>query len=588
MVKKKLFRQIYIPSVLLTSLVLFALAVYSSSKFREFYYEQVVHELDSQAQLLTSQVKDYLNKKQFNELDKFCKEQGKLTGTRITVVLLDGTVVAESNRDARSMSNHSDRVEIRQAFEEGFGQANRTSGTERVHTSYVARKVSYGDGESAVLRTSVTMYSIEKVFDEIYVKILLGAILAIITLGLLSIIIIRKITHPIADICQVAKNFAAGSLENRAPNCDIDEINDLSNIMNDMATQLDSRIKAITQQRNETETIFASMSEGLLAIDSERRLININKSAADIFGIDAKQVLKNDIGFIIRKTELIDFIEQTFGSDTKTETEITVPGQTDRHLLLHGAKYQVKNDENGVIIVIADITKLKRLENIRKEFVANVSHELKTPITAIRGFVETLQDGAISEPGQADKFLGIISRQTDRMHALIEDLLSLSRLEDNTSAGEITFNKISLFELFNEVVETQSSRANDKEINFVINCREDFEVTANKALLTQAVANLVDNAVKYSPEKSSIEISAQQVNNKAEISVKDTGCGIPSDHHERLFERFYVVDKSRSRKLGGTGLGLAIVKHITRTHKGNVSIDSSPGKGSTFTISLPN
>ena len=587
MVKKKLFRQIYIPTVILTTIVLFVLAQYTTKKFREFYFEQVIHELDSQSSLLASHVSDFLTNKKFTELDEFCKKQGKLIGTRITVVLQDGSVVAESNRDVHVMVNHSDRIEIQQAFQEGYGQANRPSGTENVRTSYVARKITYGNDENAVLRTSIRTFSIEKVFEAIYVKILFGAVLAIVTLGLLSIVIIRKITRPIGEISYVAKEFANGNLQNRAPNCDIDEINDLANTINDMAAQLDSRIKDITQQKNETQTIFSSMTEGLLAIDGERRLININKAAADIFGIDVEQVLKNDIGFVIRKTELVDFVEDTFDSDGNTETEITVTGHNDHHLLLHGAKFKVRADEYGVIIVIADITKLKHLENIRKEFVANVSHELKTPITAIRGFVETLQDGAISDGEQAEKFLNIISRQTDRMHALIEDLLSLSRLEDNSVSNEISFQNEHICDIFNEIVETQSSMTESRNIQFVVDCDENYTIKCNKPLIIQAITNLVDNALKYSSDESVIELIAKAENGKNIIAVKDNGCGIPSMHHERLFERFYVVDKSRSRKLGGTGLGLAIVKHIARAHKGSVDLKSSPGTGSTFTIILP-
>ena len=587
MVKKKLFRQIYIPSVLLTGIVLFALASYTTGKFRDFYYDQIMDELNSQGQLLSSQISDFLINNKFTDLDQFCKDQGNLIGTRITVILQDGTVVAESNRDTREMSNHGDRIEIQEAFNSGTGKVIRPSGTENTRTSYFARRIEYGENDYAVLRTSLKTMSIERVFKEIYIKVFLGAIFSIAILGLLSILIIRKITLPITEISYVAKEFANGNLQNRAPNCDIEEINDLANIINDMASQLDKRIKSITQQKNETETIFASMSEGLLAIDSNRHLININKSAADIFGIDAKQVLKNDIGIVIRKAELIDFVEQTFTSKEHTETEITVTGKQDHNLLLHGAKYKIRGDKNGVIIVIADITKLKRLENIRKEFVANVSHELKTPITAIRGFVETLQDGAISDGEQAEKFLGIISRQTDRMHALIEDLLSLSRLEDSSVNGEMTFKPENVLSIFNDIIEMQMSAAENKHISFSISCDDNITVRANKPLLIQAITNLVDNAIKYSPEESTIELFAEEYNGQKYISVKDNGCGIPTIHHARLFERFYVVDKSRSRKLGGTGLGLAIVKHIARVHKGTVNLESIPGTGSKFFIVLP-
>ncbi len=587
MAKKKLFSQLYLPLLVLMAAVLVALAGFSISSIRNFYYNQINNELSRSAKILKEPVKNFLSENRYSELDAYCKRQGKLTGLRITVVLPEGTVVAESERDPREMASHKDRVEIVEALKVGESTSTRQSGTQNAETMYVAIRVDYNDGDSAVLRTSLTLLTISNIFENILTKISLGAITAIVTMALLSIVILNKFTKPLAEICLVARSFANGNLTSRAPQSEIDELNDLSAGLNDMASQLDSRIKTIIQQRNETETIFNNMSEGLLAINNERKLININQAAADIFDIDVEHVLKNDIAIVIRKTELIEFVEHTFNSGEGTETEITIPGKSDRHLLLRGAAYDIKGDEAGVIIVISDITRLKILENIRKEFVANVSHELKTPITAIRGFVETLQDGAIDDKEQAEKFLDIISRQTERMHALIEDLLSLSRLEHSVTSDEISFDGVFISELFEDILDTFETRANDKNIQISINCNEHLKIHGNKALLVQALGNLVDNALKYSPESGNIDIFAVQEGPDVYISVKDEGCGIPADHHERLFERFYVVDKSRSRKLGGTGLGLAIVKHIARIHKGNVSVQSSPGNGSIFTITLP-
>ncbi len=587
MVKKKLFLQLYMPSLILTAIVLFALASFSINAIRDFYYNQVSEELFTYARVLEEPVSNFLNEKKFEQLDTYCKSQGKLTGNRITVILPDGKVVAESNRSVRDMASHKDRVEIVGALREGKSTSTRPSGTENADTMYVAIRLEHGDHQFAVLRTSLTLLSVEKVFNNILSKITLGVIAAIIIMAVSSIVILAKITKPLAKICTVAGNFASGNLTSRAPACEIEELNALSTVLNDMAGQLDSRIKTIVEQRNETEAIFNNMSEGLLAINSNRQLININNAAADIFNIDVENALKHDIAVVIRKAELIDFVQHTFQSSFSTETEITVPGKTDRHLLIHGAKYEQKGEETGVIIVVADITRLKRLENLRKEFVANVSHELKTPITAIRGFVETLQDGAIDDKEQAAKFLDIIARQSERMHALIEDLLSLSRLEHNNSANEITFDDVNIADMLNDITEMFNSRLAERNISVNIDCEDNLSIRANKALLIQAVSNLLDNAIKYSPENDSIDLFTDIDDNELFLNVRDNGCGIPSDHHDRLFERFYVVDKSRSRKLGGTGLGLAIVKHIARVHNGNVTVNSTAGKGSTFTIIIP-
>lgn len=587
MAKKKLFLQLYMPSLILTAAVLFTLAWFSITEIEKFYYSQVRQELLDFSKIHNEPISNFLSQKKFSELDEYCKKQGKLVGKRITVVLPDGKVVGETNKDIRDMASHKDRVEIVEALRDGQSASTRPSGTENTDTMYVAIRISYGESDFAVLRSSLTLMSVDKVFNHIISKITMGAFAAIVIMAISSIIILGKITKPLAKICAVAVEFAKGELSSRAPACEIEELNALSVVLNDMAGQLDSRINTITEQRNETETIFNNMSEGLLAIDSNKRLININKAAADIFNIEAEHVLKHDIAVVIRKTELIDFINSTFNSIVPTETEITVPGKQDRHLLVHGARYEQKGGKNGVVIVIADITRLKRLENLRKEFVANVSHELKTPITAIRGFVETLQEGALDDTEQAKKFMGIIARHTDRMHSLIEDLLSLSRLEHSNSSNEITFDKVEISGLFEDIVDTYESRISARNIKIDIICDEALEVRGNKILLTQAIGNLLDNAIKYSPEGGKIELSAHIESGEVFINVKDNGCGIPADHHMRLFERFYVVDKSRSRKLGGTGLGLAIVKHIARIHKGNVSVKSSSGNGSTFTIILP-
>ena len=239
------------------------------------------------------------------------------------------------------------------------------------------------------------------------------------------------------------------------------------------------------------------------------------------------------------------------------------------------------------VIMLNDTTKIRRLENIRKDFVANVSHELKTPITSIKGFVETLLDGSVKDPAQIRQFLEIISKHTQRLDAIVDDLLSLSRLEENKSRRDIVFNKVYLKSILAAAIELSNIKVSQKQITINLNCLDDFKINANTLLLEQAVFNLIDNAIKYSEPDNTIKITAQESEKEILISVQDNGCGIEQKHLSRLFERFYVVDKSRSRKLGGTGLGLSIVKHIAQLHKGSVSVESTPGKGSTFTIHLP-
>ncbi|OGP63333.1 MAG: hypothetical protein A2169_00875 [Deltaproteobacteria bacterium RBG_13_47_9] len=239
------------------------------------------------------------------------------------------------------------------------------------------------------------------------------------------------------------------------------------------------------------------------------------------------------------------------------------------------------------MIVISDMTRIRRLESLRRDFVANVSHELRTPITSIKGFVETLQEGAITEPKEAERFLQIIARHSDRLNAIVEDLLTLSSLEESSEQRKIAFEITPVQPVLASVIELSSVKAEEKNITIDLDCEKDIQAKINPALLEQAVLNLVDNAVKYSEAGSQIQIRVHKADERIAILVQDHGCGIAKRHQERIFERFYVVDKSRSRKLGGTGLGLAIVKHITEVHGGYVTVESMPGEGSTFIMYLP-
>ena len=242
---------------------------------------------------------------------------------------------------------------------------------------------------------------------------------------------------------------------------------------------------------------------------------------------------------------------------------------------------------SGAILIFNDVTRFRRLENIRKDFVANVSHELKTPITSIKGFAETLLDGSVKDPAQIRQFLEIISKHTQRLDAIVDDLLSLSRLEESRSKRDFVLKKVYLKSILSAATELSDIKARQKQITINLNCLDDVKVNANTLLLEQAVFNLIDNAIKYSEPDNTIKITAQESETELLISIQDSGCGIEQKHLARIFERFYVVDKSRSRKLGGTGLGLAIVKHIAQIHSGSVTVESTSGKGSTFTIHLP-
>ena len=330
------------------------------------------------------------------------------------------------------------------------------------------------------------------------------------------------------------------------------------------------------------------MVEGIIAISHEKKIITLNRTAAECIGIGLEQSVGKNIHGLINHEPLMDFIHLALDSETPIEGEIEIDGESKRDFQAKGAALMDSEEcQLGAVVVLNDITRIRRLENIRSEFVANVSHELKTPITSIKGYVETLLDGALNDEENAERFLTTILKQTDRLNAIIEDLLSLSRIEKENKHDAIELTLQPLTPIILSSVDCCRQKANEKNISIVTNTTSTITINANTQLLEQAIINLIDNAIKYSGENEEIHVDWREENHCVIIEVKDQGVGIAEEHIPRLFERFYRIDKARSRKLGGTGLGLSIVKHIANAHKGSISVESQLGKGSTFSILIP-
>jgi two-component system phosphate regulon sensor histidine kinase PhoR len=330
------------------------------------------------------------------------------------------------------------------------------------------------------------------------------------------------------------------------------------------------------------------MAEGVLAVDNKGRIVSMNPAAARLLGIDPAQAQNRHMEEVIRNVDLQEFVRQTLAGVPPAEADISLPINGGRSFRLHGAALtDARGRRSGAVIVLNDMTRIRRLEAVRRDFVANVSHELKTPVTSIQGFVEALVEGGIQDPTQVQRYLGIIARHTSRLNGIIEDLLTLSRLEEAGELRALNFAIGPIKPVIEEAIDLSGVKADEKQMTIDLTCADEIEARINPPLLEQAVINLLDNSIKYSPERSPIHVAVRQRDAEVSITVTDEGCGIPPEHLPRIFERFYVVDKSRSRKLGGTGLGLAIVKHIAQAHGGRVAVESTPGKGSTFTIYLP-
>jgi two-component system phosphate regulon sensor histidine kinase PhoR len=587
--------QLYLSYLLLVAVPICFTTLYASRHFKKFFTERTIEDLKSRSLLIGSQVQEHMAKSMTNDIDSLCKALARRVMTRFTVIAPSGKVIGDSEKDPDSMENHGDRPEVIGALSGEIGISDRFSATLKEPMVYVATPVYVRGAVAAAVRTAIPSMTLRAALNRFYGNIGLAALITALLAALVSYVVSRKINAPIAEMKAGAQRFAAGDFGYKVRLSGFQEMEQLAETLNDMARRLGSTIDMITEQKNRLDAVLSSMIEGVIAIDAQERVITLNRSAAALFGIDPKIAAGKLIGEALRNIEVQDFLHATLSSAIPVECELTLTAgsakeDADHVLQLHGTALRDAHRASiGALMVVNDITRIKKLENIRKDFVANVSHELRTPLTSIKGFVETLASGAIDNKEEAVRFIGIIAGQVDRLNTIVEDLLSLSRIEREAERSGVELAFGSVQPVVAAAVDACRHEASKKNITISFSCDATVVANMEKTLLEQAIVNLIDNAVKYSEGNTSITVTG--ANNAAAgevtISVADQGIGIPAEHLERIFERFYRVDKARSRKLGGTGLGLSIVKHIVSAHNGGVTVESIVGKGSTFTIHLP-
>ena len=417
--------------------------------------------------------------------------------------------------------------------------------------------------------------------------LLVGAVVLTVLAAGAGLVSSARISRSLQVMRASAEHLAAGDFSHQIRIPDTPEMGNLAATLNNMAAQLEDQISVVTQQRNEQEAILVSMQEGVLALDPQAHVIAMNPAAEALLAVSAAQARGRTVQEVIRNVGLQRLLTDAMSKAEPTAGEIVLRGDAER--FLQGTATALRNAAGrdlGMLVVLNDITQIRRLENIRRDFVANVSHELKTPITSIKGFVETLRDGALDDRPQAERFLGIVARHADRLHAIIADLLSLSRMEQSNQIADIPRPEVQLHPIVEAAVLDCSAKAAARQVTVVPSCAPGLRVKANAPLLEQAIVNLLDNAISYSNPDGTVWLTARQANGEIRIDVRDEGIGIAPEHVPRIFERFYRTDKARDRASGGTGLGLAIVKHIAQIHDGQVSVASEVGQGSTFSLHL--
>ena len=583
----KLF--IYLPLFLLLAVALLLFAVYRQAvKLEEGYFETVRSGLAARDFLMREPIREYIRRNEYEKLRAYCANAAKQMNIRVTVIDGNGKILAESENDPHFMENHLERPEIASALAGTASGATRYSSTLATDMSYYAMPISV-DGKNYCIRTAVGSARLGILLKQVFRTILLAGIIGALVAAGLAFYLFRLVTHPLDELRHAAEKVAHGDYDVSLPVPANGEIRMLAVALNSMSEELKAKLAKITREKNERDAILSSMTEGVILVKGSGIIKRWNRAAETMFRFTGAGERELSFAAVTGSRELIRLTEEAKNTEGICEAELTLnmPDGPRSFIARAGRLNLGEKRRPGVLLVLTDITVIRKLEEFRRDFIADVSHEIKTPLTSIVAAVETLENARGDQEAQA-RFLKIITQQATRLNALVQDILSLSNLEHKrlSSAGEM--QELSIEGVLREAVELCRPRAEEKNIRLNLEITDGMTAHADARLLEQAVVNLIDNAVKYSDENSEVKISLRRMEGDlARIDVTDHGIGIAKEHQERVFERFYRVDKARSRKLGGTGLGLAIVKHVALFHGGKAGVVSEPGKGSDFYIQFP-
>ncbi|MEW6409903.1 MAG: ATP-binding protein [Nitrospirota bacterium] len=606
MTKKSLLWKLIIFYIGITSAVLIFTQIYITGAIERYFIDITAEKLREHARLISHHLSTLKIPIDYQSQVVLFK---KMTDARITVIAPDGRVIADTDESPEGMENHLMRPEIQDAIQTGVGRSIRHSSTVRKDMLYVA--VTFGsskESQGGILRLSMTLTVVKDTINTIGVRVALASAAGLLALFTVSVLFSRSITSGIRDIVSFSRKIASGDLKHRLIKDTEDELGMLKENLNLMASDLTEKISTINRERLRFEAVLKGMIDGLLLIDRKGIVVLANESFYRLFNISDSIEGKLFIE-VLRNNDLLEILEKAYNTNEFVTSDVTLQRPVEKIVTVDAVPiYGSDNKSTGTALIIHDITKIKTLEKIRRDFVANVSHELKTPVSAIKGFTETLLGGAIENRDDALKFLKIIASHVERLSRLINDLLTLSEIESGNVHLDI--KPITLREVIDPIFFLLRPMAEDKGIMMVSDIPVDLpEVLADRDYLSQMLLNLLDNAIKFTPEGGNVSVRARRVKSSelgarskeipelitqhseltdfVEVSVEDTGIGISPHHIPRLGERFYRIDPSRSRELGGTGLGLAIVKHLVNLHNGSLKIESAIGKGTKVSIVLP-
>ena len=518
-------------------------------------------------------------------LEEDLARAGRTAGLRITLIRPDGRVVFDSEHDAERMDDHGTRPEVVAARTNAYGVAERYSDTLRHSMLYVAKQIPGDGGPVGFLRVALPIEEVDAELASARNSIVLGVVAGLLLALLLTLFLAQKTTAPIAAMTRAAQALRAGRFESRIALERKDELGELAATLNTLGSEISARIATISQDGAQLRAMLAGMIEGVIAVDEDDRIAFCNRAAIDLLDIDRRDPVGARLWELVAVAELDELLAESRATRTIGRRELQLlRGTRERAVEVHASPY-VSAGRGGLVMVFHDVSELRRLERVRRDFVANVSHELKTPLTSIQGFVETLLAGAIHDQEHNVQFLERIQSNVVRLSTLVADLLSLAQIE--AQEGRIELVPVDWRDVVDEVLHLHGAALQKKGLALeVVGNERPLIVLGDRVGMMQVLENLVDNAIKYTPA-GRVRIELARSGERGKLAVADTGVGIPRADLERIFERFYRVDRARSRELGGTGLGLAIVKHRVRSMAGEVKVESELGKGTRFTVELP-
>jgi two-component system phosphate regulon sensor histidine kinase PhoR len=507
------------------------------------------------------------------------------SNVRVTVITADGLVLTDSQSDSSTMENHAGRPEIRDAFAKGEGQSIRHSVTINSNLLYHAVRFSPAGAPPVVLRFALPLQTVDQELWEFRRRLWLASLVMLFVTGIASLLISRSFSGRVERLEKFSLRVAEGDFRPIEADRTGDGLEALAVSLNETAARLDRTIRTLTEERNLSSAILGSMVEGVAVVNASERLLFANAGFAQILGLDVPPQSGSPLLEIVRQTELIEAVRDVLKGEPRVETEI-VTGTLRQHFFAVTVASVRAADTSGAVIVLHDITALRKLERVRRDFVANVSHEFKTPLTAIQGFAETLLAGAIDDPQNRLRFLEIILEHSRRLARLTDDLLKLSKMDADRL--ELEIRRLSVSQFVESCIETIQRTAAEKDLRVSVNLQQPLpDIAADRRRLAEVLQNLLDNAMQYTPAGGQIMVSASASGGEVTFTVSDTGIGIPQADQSRIFERFYRVDVARSREVGGTGLGLSIAKHLVEAHGGRIWVESDVGQGSQFHFTVP-